>query len=105
MDLNSNFVVLNDIEKAKWMLLQKDLVMLASLGTYISCCFEKRNNTVKCTFQAVGVHNLTYMSTVHYMFSCLRMSCDLCVYLLFCFAFFQSNVCRFYIPVRVLFLI
>ena len=47
MNLNSNNVVLNDIEKAKWMLLQKDLVMLAALWTYISCCFEKTNNTVR----------------------------------------------------------
>ena len=41
--LNSNFVLLNGIVKAKWMLLQEDLV-LAALGTYISCCFEKINN-------------------------------------------------------------
>ena len=41
MDMNSNFVVLNDIEKARWIPLQEDLVMLAAQGTYISCCFEK----------------------------------------------------------------
>ena len=36
------FCILDDIEKAKWVLLQEDLIILAwAIETYISCWFEK----------------------------------------------------------------
>ena len=44
MNLNSNVVLLTDTEKGKWIILQENLVMLAALGTYNSCCFEERNS-------------------------------------------------------------
>ena len=107
MNLNGKFVLLNDIGTAKWILLQEGLVMFATIGTDISSCFEERTYTVRRgTFLAVGIHKFTYMYTVHFMFSCLCVSCDLCVYLfifffvLLLFMFSQSNICSFYIPAR-----
>ena len=40
MPLNDKFVLLNDIEKAKR--LQENEVILAALGSYTHCCFEKK---------------------------------------------------------------
>ena len=38
---NGNFVFLNNIDKATWLLLQKNQELLLALGSYIHYCFEK----------------------------------------------------------------
>ncbi|MEW8546081.1 MAG: hypothetical protein AB2693_21380, partial [Candidatus Thiodiazotropha sp.] len=43
--INSNFALLNNTDKARWMLLQENQSILWALGFYIHCCFEKRHNT------------------------------------------------------------
>ena len=45
-DFNCNFVLLNDIDKAIWLLLQENLDILLALGSFIHNCFEIRNNKV-----------------------------------------------------------
>ena len=39
---NGNFVFLNNIDKARWLLLQANQEILLALGSYIHYCFEKR---------------------------------------------------------------
>ena len=127
MNLNRNFVILNDTEKAKWMLLQEDLVIPAALGTFTSCCFEKRNNKVKLDhFSGRRGSSHLHVHCSLYVFVSLCVSCDLCVCLLgffvvvlflffffcccccffffgfFCCFFFNQMYEGFYIPVRVL---
>lgn len=41
-DTNPNFVLLNDNDKAIWLLLQEDPNILRSLATYIIACLDKR---------------------------------------------------------------
>ena len=43
-NFNCNFVLLNDIDKAIWLLLQEHLDSLLALGSFIHNCFEIRNN-------------------------------------------------------------
>ena len=43
-NFNCNFVLLNDIDKAIWLLLQEKLDILLALGSAIHNCFEIRNN-------------------------------------------------------------
>ena len=43
-NFNCNFVLLNDIVKARWLLLQNKSDILLALGSYIHNCFEIRNN-------------------------------------------------------------
>ena len=94
------------LKKAKCMLLQEDLDMLAGLGTYISCCFEKRNKTARRELLSGRWGPSQSHMHVHfqYLSSCLCVSCDLCVCLLFCFVlpFPQLNVFSFHISMRVL---
>ena len=40
--VSNNFNSLNDLDKAKWLLMQEDQNILVALGTYIHICFEKR---------------------------------------------------------------
>ena len=43
-NFNCNFVLLNDIDKAIWLLLQENLDILLALGSFIHNCFEIGNN-------------------------------------------------------------
>ena len=73
--------------------------MLAVLETYISSFLLRREitNLDQSRFQVVGIlHNLSYMSTVQYLSTCLFVSCVLMfVYLfivLFCFFLNQMYI-------------
>ena len=44
---NGNFVFLNNIDKARLLLLQEHQEILLALGSYIHYCFEKRYKNAK----------------------------------------------------------
>ena len=45
--VSNNINSLNDLDKAKWLLMQEDQNILVALGTYIHIYFEKRKKNVK----------------------------------------------------------
>lgn len=47
VNLSGKFALLNDTDKAKWLLLQENKEILLALGSYIHRCFEKRHNINK----------------------------------------------------------
>ena len=44
--IDNNFMLLDDNDKAKWLLSQEDKNILFALGSFIHYCFEKRNKNV-----------------------------------------------------------
>lgn len=46
-DFNTNFALLNDDDKAMWLLLQENKDILSGLASFIVNCFDKRNNFKK----------------------------------------------------------